>query len=45
VRSGGRALLSTEGLRAGERIEVELCDGALDADITSIKAKGYGEKE
>lgn len=45
VRSGGRALLSTEGLRAGERIEVELCDGALDADITSIKVKGYGEKE
>ena len=45
VRSGGRALLSTEGLRAGERIEVEFCDGALDADIASIKAKGYGEKE
>lgn len=45
VRSGGRALLSTEGLRAGERIEVELCDGALNADITSIKTKGYGEKE
>lgn len=45
VRSGGRALLSTDGLRAGERIEVELCDGALDADITSIKVKGYGEKE
>lgn len=45
VRSGGRALLSTEGLCAGEWIEVELCDGALDADITSIKAKGYGEKE
>ena len=45
VRSGGRALLSTEGLCAGERIEVEFCDGALDADIASIKAKGYGEKE
>ncbi len=45
VRSGGRALLSTEGLRAGGRIEVELCDGALDADITSIKVKEYGEKE
>jgi len=45
VRRDGRALLSAEGLRAGERIEVEFCDGAADADITSIKVKEYGEKE
>ena len=45
VRHNGRALLSTEGLRAGEPIEVELYDGALNADITSIKVKKYGEEE
>ncbi len=44
VRHNGRALLSTEWLRAGEPIEVELYDGALNADITSIKVKKYGEE-
>ena len=42
VRSGGRALLATEGLHAGQRIEVELCDGALSADIAEVKGGAAG---
>lgn len=43
VRRDGRALLAAEGLRAGQRIEVELCDGALSADIAEVKGGAAGE--
>ncbi len=43
VRRDGRALLSADGLRTGQRIEVELCDGALSADIAGVKERASGE--